>query len=105
MPAKEIKDIKIPYAAGPWRILRTFEFVAARPVANGVLEITIRERRFLFLVSAPRTYCGAGSLWRDSAGRTPPLAEAFYLCQCWMALAKHVQKAKVRQHFENPLRR
>lgn len=104
MPTKKITGLKIPFARGIEGFFRTFEFVSAGLIKNGILEITIRERRLLLFYRPPRTYCGSGSKWTDAAGNHPPTAEALYLCQCWMVVMQTT--ARRGQHFiyENPLR-
>lgn len=105
MPIREIKGLKIRYENGIEGLFRTFVFVSARPVKEGVFEITIRERIFLFFHSKPRSYCGLGSRWRNAAGEKPPLAEGLYLCQCWLTIMKmRTRRGQNAVLYENPLR-
>lgn len=104
MFTKEIKGIRIRYENGFEGLFRTFDFVRAKPVKDGIVEITIQERFFLFFPSKPRSYCGIGSRWRNSAGEKPPLAEGLYLCQCWLTLMRMTARRGRHIIHENPLR-
>ena len=104
MPISVVKGLKIPFDNGIERLFHTFDFVSARPVKEGIWEITIRERRFVFFPGRPKTYCGLGSRWRNEQGQKPPIQEALYLCQCWLVLMNMRLRRGERLLHENPLR-
>lgn len=104
MPISEVKGLKIRFDNGIERLFHTYDFISARPVKEGIWEITIRERFFVFFPGKPKTYCGLGSRWRNAEGHRPTIYEALYLCQCWMVLVKMKLRRDQHVFYENPLR-